>query len=26
LRNFERIQKDGKTWFLTTELAVINEF
>lgn len=26
LRNFERMQKDGKTWFLTTELAVINEF
>jgi hypothetical protein len=26
LRNYERDQKDGKTWFLNTELAVINEF
>jgi len=26
LRNYERTKKDGKTWFLTTELAVINEF
>ena len=26
LRNFERLKKDSKTWFLTTELAVINEF
>jgi hypothetical protein len=26
LRNNERIQKEGKTWFLNTELAVINDF
>ena len=26
LRNFEREKKDGKTWFLNTEMAVINEF
>jgi hypothetical protein len=26
LRNYEKEHKDGKTWFLTTELAVINEF
>ena len=26
LRNFDKEQKDGKTWFLNTELAVINEF
>jgi hypothetical protein len=26
LRNFERQHKDGKSWFLTTELAVINDF
>jgi hypothetical protein len=26
LRNFQREKKDGKTWFLDTESAVINEF
>jgi hypothetical protein len=26
LRNYERVNKDGKTWFLSTELAVINDF
>jgi hypothetical protein len=26
LRNYERENKDGKTWFLNTELAVINDF
>jgi len=26
LRNYERERKDGKTWFLNTEMAVINEF
>ena len=26
LRNFEREKKDGKNWFLNTEMAVINEF
>jgi hypothetical protein len=26
LRNYEREHKDGKTWFLTTEMAVISEF
>ena len=26
LRNFQREKKDGKTWFLDTETAVINEF
>ena len=26
LRNLEREQKDGKTWFLTPELAVISDF
>ena len=26
LRNFEKIKKNDKTWFLTTELAVINDF
>ena len=26
LRNFERIKKDGKTWFLDTETAIVNEF
>ena len=26
LRNYEREHKDGKTWFLTNEMAIINEF
>jgi superfamily II DNA or RNA helicase len=26
LRNFDREKRNGKTWFLTTELAVINDF
>jgi len=26
LRNFERNNKDGKTWFLDTETAIVNEF
>ena len=26
LRNYERDMKNGKTWFLNTEMAVINEF
>ena len=26
LRNYEREQKDGKTWFLNTEMSVISEF